>query len=209
MTVTNDRVSDFDGYSGLDLEINLCEGDDLIITREPDWAGHDLYIDGGIDGAIDFNQNTGTIEDPMAGTYNYYCTVAGHEEMLGTIKVLPSSDPTCQCEEGGDGGESEAPVETIDCVASSDESADGTDGQFYCINGGTVSGTTGACTCTGCDAGYGGANCQTIGACTGSTVASKDGSDGTFYCINGGTVGGTTGSCTCTGCDAGYGGASC
>ena len=100
MTVTNDRVSDFDGYSGLDLEINLCEGDDLIITREPDWAGHDLYIDGGIDGAIDFNQNTGTIEDPMAGTYNYYCTVAGHEEMLGTIKVLPSSDPTCQCEEG-------------------------------------------------------------------------------------------------------------
>lgn len=210
MTVTNDRVSDFDGYSGLDLEINLCEGDDLIITREPDWAGHDLYIDGGIDGAIDFNQNTGTIEDPMAGTYNYYCTVAGHEEMLGTIKVLPSSDPTCQCEEGGDGGESEAPVETIDCVASSDESADGTDGQFYCINGGTVSGTASNCVCTGCNPGYSGNNCHTADPCTGTTTdLSANGDNGVLYCINGGTVGGTTGECVCYGCDPGWEGGSC
>jgi hypothetical protein len=32
-------------------------------------------------------------------------------------------------------------------------------GSFYCINGGTVNGTTGACTCTNCDTGFQGPNC--------------------------------------------------
>ena len=84
-----------------------------------------------------------------------------------------------------------------------------TDGTFYCINGGTVSGTTGSCVCTLCDAGYGGASCQTVGACGASTDPSATGSDGSFYCINGGSVGGTAGLCTCTSCNAGYEGASC
>ena len=95
------------------------------------------------------------------------------------------------------------------CVASDNASKNGTDGTFYCINGGTIGGTTGSCTCTECDAGYGGASCQTMGACTASTEATKDGSDGSFYCINGGTVGGTTGACSCTSCNAGYEGTSC
>ena len=34
------------------------------------------------------------------------------------------------------------------CTASTDSSKDGSDGNFYCINGGTVGGTTGSCTCT-------------------------------------------------------------
>jgi hypothetical protein len=74
------------------------------------------------------------------------------------------------------------------CSASSVSTKDGSDGTFYCINGGTAGGTTGSCTCTGCDAGYSGANCQVADACTVSTTSSKDGSDGTFYCINGGTA---------------------
>ncbi len=95
------------------------------------------------------------------------------------------------------------------CTASDVASENGADGTFYCVNGGTIGGTTGSCTCTDCDAGYGGANCQTIGACTASTDATKDGSDGTFYCINGGTVGGITGACICASCSAGYEGTSC
>ena len=97
------------------------------------------------------------------------------------------------------------------CIASSLSTKDGTDGIFFCINGGTVGGTTGSCTCTSCDEGYGGASCETAGACSTSTEPSKDGADGSFYCINGGTVGGTagSGSCTCTSCNSGYEGASC
>ena len=95
------------------------------------------------------------------------------------------------------------------CKSSTSASKDGSDGSFYCINGGTVGGTTGACTCTACDAGYEGSSCEIATACTASTSASKDGSDGSFYCINGGTVGGTTGACTCTACAAGYEGTSC
>ena len=97
----------------------------------------------------------------------------------------------------------------VHCLLTSTK--DGTDGNFYCINGGTVGGTTGSCTCTSCNAGYGGASCETAGACSTSTDPSKDGADGSFYCINGGTVGGTagSGSCTCTSCNTGYEGASC
>ena len=101
------------------------------------------------------------------------------------------------------------PAYSQSCTASTDPSKDGSDGSFYCINGGTVGGTTPSCTCTSCDAGYDGTSCQTPSTCTASSDSSKDGSDGTFYCINGGTIGGTTGSCTCTSCNAGYGGASC
>ncbi len=40
------------------------------------------------------------------------------------------------------------------CSTSMDSSKDETDGIFYCINGGTVGGTAGSCTCTSCNAGY-------------------------------------------------------
>ena len=75
------------------------------------------------------------------------------------------------------------------CGASTDPSATGSDGNFYCINGGSVGGTAGLCTCTSCNAGYEGASCQTASTCTALADSTKDGSDGTFYCINGGTIG--------------------
>ena len=98
------------------------------------------------------------------------------------------------------------------CFASADASANGSDGNFYCVNGGVVGGTTNECTCT-CTAGYEGTNCQivseTASACVASDTPTEDGSDGNFYCVNGGVVGGTAGNCTCTSCDVGYEGASC
>ena len=99
-----------------------------------------------------------------------------------------------------------------DCTASPDNpNKNGDDGVFYCINDGTVSGTTGSCVCSGCKAGYGGASCETAGACSASTDSSKDGTDDTIYCINtgpGGTAGGTAGACTCT-CKPGHEGNGC
>ena len=67
---------------------------------------------------------------------------------------------------------------TTTCTASTASYKDGSDGSFYCINGGTVGGTTGACTCSTCNAGYEGTSCQTavldtaalkaaVGTCTG------------------------------------------
>ena len=143
----------------------------------------------------------------------------------GGVGDCPSSLPsgsTCQptCDEGyivsglsscSLGTLTTATCSANSCTASSLSTKDGTDGNFYCINGGTVGGTTGSCTCTSCNEGYGGAGCETAGACSTSTDPSKDGADGSFHCINGGTVGGTagSGSCTCTVCNTGYEGASC
>ena len=50
------------------------------------------------------------------------------------------------------------------CTSSTDSSKDGSDGEFYCVNGGSVGGTTGSCTCTSCAKRYGGRNCH-IGPC--------------------------------------------
>ena len=50
------------------------------------------------------------------------------------------------------------------CTASTNSSKDGSDGEFYCVNGGSVGGTTGSCTCTSCARRYGGRNCH-IGPC--------------------------------------------
>ena len=125
----------------------------------------------------------------------------------GTIGGTTGSCTCTSCDTGYSG----VSCQTADvCTASADPSkVDGTDGEFYCIHGGTIGGTTDSCTCTSCDTGYSGLSCQTPDACTASTNSLKDGTDGVFYCINGGTIGGTTGSCTCTSCDTGYSGLSC
>ena len=91
---------------------------------------------------------------------------------------------------------------TCSCTASTDSSKGVSDGNFYCINGGITGWTTGSCTCTSCDAGFGGSNCHIIGTCSASTDSSNDWSDGNLYCINSGTVDGAAGSSTCTSCAA-------
>ncbi|GMI30955.1 hypothetical protein TrCOL_g6225 [Triparma columacea] len=47
----------------------------------------------------------------------------------------------------------------VPCEASTESYRDGSDGYFYCINGGSIGGTMGACTCT-CPANTWGTNCQ-------------------------------------------------
>ena len=70
------------------------------------------------------------------------------------------------------------------CTASSTPSDDGSNGSFYCVNGGSVSGVAGACTCTGCDPGFSGASCQTPRNCTRSGNSTSDGGTGTSSCMN-------------------------
>jgi len=55
------------------------------------------------------------------------------------------------------------------CTASTDYAKDGSDGEFYCINGGTIGGNPGSCTCTSCSTGYYGDSCQL----TNSDIASS------------------------------------
>jgi hypothetical protein len=45
------------------------------------------------------------------------------------------------------------------CVASSIHTDNGVYGEFYCINGGSIGGTTGKCTCS-CNSGYSGTYCE-------------------------------------------------
>ena len=72
------------------------------------------------------------------------------------------------------GDEQNGADNTCSCTASSTSSKDGSDGTFYCINGGITGGTTGSCTCTSCDTGYEGDNCHTAILCPANErVASK------------------------------------
>ena len=48
-----------------------------------------------------------------------------------------------------------------DCLITDVDTDNGSNGYFYCINGGTIAGTTGSCTCTSCDPGYSGSSCET------------------------------------------------
>ena len=68
---------------------------------------------------------------------------------------------TLACSDGYRGARCET---AMPCVASTNSSKDGGDGDFHCVNGGTIGGTTGSCTCTSCDTAYGGASCH-IGPC--------------------------------------------
>ena len=112
------------------------------------------------------------------------------------------------------------PYSCSDCAATSKTSNDGSDGNFYCINGGVVGGFAPTCLCTSCNPGFGGSNCATCAAgysgtdcsadhCVATSTSIDDSSDGNFYCINGGSIGGTTGTCTCTSCNIGSEGLNC
>ncbi len=97
------------------------------------------------------------------------------------------------------------------CRASDNPEDDGSgEGDFYCINGGTVSGTPpDNCICADCNEGYSGDNCHVADNCTASDRSTDNGSNGNFYCINDGVIGGTTGACTCDCTGTGYSGESC
>ena len=124
----------------------------------------------------------------------------------GTVGGLAESCTCTGCNEGYEGDHCQTGKT---CIASSDASkTTGSDGTFYCVNGGTVAGSVGSCTCTGCNTGYEGDHCQTAKACAASPDSAKNGTDGTIYCTTGGTVGGSTGSCKCT-CKAGFEGEGC
>jgi hypothetical protein len=93
-------------------------------------------------------------------------------------------------------------------VATTVASDTGSDGNFYCIHGGSIGGTTGSCSCV-CQVGYSGDSCEIANACVAAVdLSSHNGGHGRWYCLNGGRVAGTTGSCSCI-CPAGYTGPSC
>ena len=83
----------------------------------------------------------------------------------------------------------------LDCTASPVASADGSNGEFYCINGGTATGFIGDCGCL-CAPGFSGTNCEVnINECA------------PIPCVNGGVCsdGIASYSCAC----AGYSGENC
>ena len=72
----------------------------------------------------------------------------------------------CSCDSCNDGFEGTHCETSADCVATDDPIDDGSDGNFYCVNGGTVTGSTGSCSCANCDKDYSGDNCQNYVDCT-------------------------------------------
>ena len=92
-------------------------------------------------------------------------SIDGDAVVIGAVQLLTSSGSAyvfaLACPDGYRGARCEM---AMPCVASTNSSKDGGDGDFYCVNGGTIGGTTGSCTCTSCDTAYGGASCH-IGPC--------------------------------------------
>ena len=92
-------------------------------------------------------------------------SIDGDAVVIGAVQSQTSSGSayvfTLACPDGYRGARCET---AMPCVASTNSSKDGGDGDFHCVNGGTIGGTTGSCTCTSCDTAYGGASCH-IGPC--------------------------------------------
>jgi hypothetical protein len=146
---------------------------------------------------------------------NFYCINGGQVGgMPGSCTCTSCYDnvggPNCEtCAEGYTG---DAPWCFLNCVTSANPSDDGSlekDGKFYCINGGTIGGIAGQCTCTQCSSGFEGRHCETPSVCKATFNPIDLGRDGNFYCPNGGTIGGTTGNCICTQCKSPFVGIHC
>jgi len=90
-------------------------------------------------------------------------------DTYGTVSGTTYSYPNCiACGLGYSGVVSSCTADP--CVATSNSTDSGFDGNFFCINGGTAGGTTGACTCTSCNTDYVGPNCHN----TAHNVADSD-----------------------------------
>ena len=103
----------------------------------------------------------GAANDAFGGSVS----IDGDTMVIGAVQLQTSSGSAyvfaLSCPDGYRGARCEM---AMPCTSSTNSSKDGSDGDFYCVNGGVVGGTTGSCTCTSCDAAYGGASCH-IGPC--------------------------------------------
>ena len=86
-------------------------------------------------------------------------TSCGNLGYIVSTSVLPPSGTNTWYIDCG-GSFTNVEVTITECVATSSPSDDGSDGHFYCVNGGTAVGTIGSCTCTNCDTGFIGVSCE-------------------------------------------------
>ena len=148
----------YDGTDGPD-GVTVSEGDVI------NWFSDYGYTEPGFEicvGAACVATDTST-DDGSDG--NFHCINGG---VIGGV----AGQCTCLSCNAGFGGANCADCATgyssddcstaADCVGTSTSTDDGTDGNFYCVNGGSINGTTGGCICTGCDAGFSGQSCQYV-----------------------------------------------
>lgn len=98
-------------------------------------------------------------DDDGSGSGKFYCINGG------TVSGFAGGG-FCSCNSCDAGFEGAHCETSADCVATDDPSDDGSDGNFYCVNGGTVTGSTGSCSCGNCDKDYSGDHCQNYVDCT-------------------------------------------
>ena len=127
----------FNDYTGSSPLRFICSGDPCTATSNPSDNGSDgnFYC---VNGNI-----MGTSGNGVAGTCYCRCNIG-------------FGDPNCATCEAGYSGTTCA---ADDCVATSTPTDDGSDGNFYCVNGGEIGGSVGSCSCTSCNTGFDGVNC--------------------------------------------------
>lgn len=97
-------------------------------------------------------------------TGNFYCinsgTVLGYSPWGCECITCGTGFGGSNCATCAPGYRGDGYCDADPCQATSNPGDDGSNGDFYCINGGIVGGTTGVCICKSCSAGYAGLNCQ-------------------------------------------------
>ena len=118
---------------------------------------------------------------PIKGTFSPDAVraVAGSDLTVGAHGACVGG--VCYCAGGYSGDDCSAD----NCQATSTAADDGSDGNFYCLNG-DIGGNTGSCTCTNCDSSYGGANCASylgFGSVTADDDNSGSGDDDGWFSV--------------------------
>lgn len=87
------------------------------------------------------------------------CTYVGR--ITSTSNLPPTGTNTWRVSCDGSWTNVSVTITENECITTTSTSDDGSDGNFYCANGGTAVGTVGSCACVSCNAGFSGPNCAT------------------------------------------------
>ena len=148
---------------GAQVEIQLCAFVNCAVnhyTVETAPIYSERHSHANIMGTV-FNNNDyggGDIQTALSGTYDVLDTCPSPYTSITPIKGTTPASYKCLCDNGYSGTIPNCSPNA--CQATTTSTDDGSDGNFYCVNGGDVGGTTGSCTCTSCNEGFGGAGCQ-------------------------------------------------
>ena len=159
---------------GAQVEIQLCAFVNCAVnhyTVETAPIYSERHSHANIMGTV-FNNNDyggGDIQTALSGTYDVLDTCPSPYTSITPIKGTTPASYKCLCDNGYSGTIPNCSPNA--CQATTTSTDDGSDGNFYCVNGGNIGGTTGSCFCT-CNDDWVGESCESTPSPTASPTQS-------------------------------------